>query len=154
MAPKTTKKTAAPATEPGTEPTRKPRLTNAQRRDAWSAAGGKCFVFGVDVDPFSSFDVDNGRLIGEAAKGLKGSESLEALRDKLQAQLAKTREAVKATKDRHDLAVAAEALYRKTFAPLIGKGDSIAFAGEKAGKTASEKPVETGEPANGEAAAT
>lgn len=135
--------TKTPATAPAADkPPRKartPRLTNAERSAAWKAAGGKCYVFGTDVDPFSSFAVEDGHVIGEEAKRIKGDSTLEALRHYVRNRLARARQVVESTNERYRSAMQHELDLRDLYAPIIADGDAVVFAGEKAQKPASDQ---------------
>jgi len=138
---------ARPAGDGAGKPTRKkvesraPRLTNAQRREAWTKAGGKCFVFGTAVDPFSSFAVVDGYVLGEEAKKLAGGDGIEELRERLVSKRAKVREAVTSAKALHDLAVANEALLLKTFECIFQSDGRVVFKGEPAMAGAQKSPA-------------
>lgn len=106
-------------------------LTRDQRVAVFKAAGGRCFVFGGELDPLEPWHVEDGVLLSPAAKKLKRGRSIEELRGAILKELADAQSEAERLRVAHANAEAYYETVKRDFGPLVS-GNTVRFAGEQA----------------------
>lgn len=107
------------------------RLTREVRNAIFKAAGGRCFVFGLELDPLGDWHVEDGVLLSPAAKKLKRGRTLEELRAGILKDLADAQSEAERLRVAHADAEAHYEAVKRDFGPLV-EGNKVRFAGEQA----------------------
>ena len=111
------------------------RLTREARYAIFKAAGGRCFVFGLELDPLGDWHVEDGVLLSPAAKKLKRGRTLEELRVAILKGLADTQSEAERLRRQHEVAEHNYNAVKAALGPLV-EGNKVRFAGEHHGTRA------------------
>lgn len=106
-------------------------LTKEQRVAVFKAAGGRCFVFGLELDPLDVWHVEDGVLLSPAAKKLKRGRSLEELRTGIIEEFADAQAAAEEARVKASEAEARYVAVKAALGNLLADG-KVRFAGEQA----------------------
>lgn len=106
-------------------------LTKEARNAIFKAAGGKCFIFGTQLEPLDPWHVEDNQLLSPEAKKLKRGRSLDELRKGILEELADAQAAAERTRVENIKAEEHNDAVKAALGPLV-EGDAVRFAGERA----------------------